>query len=367
MIICTYYKDSEKLLKLKIFMDEHNQRVFKLQSPKEVHTVLLTDNQKVDHSLDYISALNILDEEMRIIFIEGIAGETMEKLKLLFPKTGVNTFHNAIFSNRSVLFNKRIFSKYNLSLKFIKLRQSLASILNSYDIYGKSKIYPEIYKAIIDLGTLLNCKSLKEIVDYGLMPTESALDQIERKYSDIIKETDTTGIIKDKKRKARLKVEDVKEMTVVTQASILNKSGIEITEESVSPDKVQVGRQTYKPKLDARNYSYVREREMKMNELNLTNYVKLNVEKVREKSMKNTRNTFCKHTEYETDEEVFMYSTQKLNYSNQLMNRMRDKLENVKDAYFTYSKDFLSQGFPMINVYKNKEYEQFQMSKSVTT
>ena len=72
----------------------------------------------------------------------------MQKIKESLPKTQMNTTNHMIFADSTILFNKRLYSEFGLSLKFIKTRDKIEQILTTFDIYLKSVNYRNIYGAI---------------------------------------------------------------------------------------------------------------------------------------------------------------------------------------------------------------------------
>ena len=142
--ITTYY-DSDFLEKIKLLFEEINQKAFNLSSPKEINTHSLSEEERQSNDIDYISGFQLLDNQKRITIIEGLAGKGMQKIKDAFPRTQMNNEAKMIFSDSNILFDKRIYSKFDLSLKFIKTRETLEQILTTFDIYLKSTNYREIY------------------------------------------------------------------------------------------------------------------------------------------------------------------------------------------------------------------------------
>ena len=197
-IYITTYRDSDFLEKIKTLFEEINQKAFNLASPKEIYTQELTEEEKQNTDIDYISGFQILDNKKRITIIEGISGKGLQKVKDTLPKNQMNNETKMIFADSNILFDKRIYSKFNLSLKYIKTRDSLAQILTTFDIYLKSSNYREIYDAFMKIGSILKSQTLKDINDEQLFPDADSLLLLERKYGDILKEEDLNGIKKEK-------------------------------------------------------------------------------------------------------------------------------------------------------------------------
>ena len=202
-IYYTSYNDINFMEKLNHLCEEINQTAFELQSPKEIYTYGLTPEDKDNNEKDYISGFQIIDNISRLTIIEGIAGKAMKKVKETFPKTQMNSSTFMVFSDSNILFNKRMYSLFGLSLKFIKIRANFSDILTTYDIYLKSNNYREIFDAFMNLGSILKAETMKEIASENLFPNGEGLLLLERKYGDILKEEDLTGKKKEKKPKRK--------------------------------------------------------------------------------------------------------------------------------------------------------------------
>ena len=198
--ITTYY-DNNFMETLKHLFEEINQSAFQLKSVKEIYTRGLTEEERDNNEIDYISGFQIIDKTIRITILEGITGMSMKKVKEALPKNQMNTKNITIFADSKVLFNKRIYSKFDLSLKYIKLRDNLSTILQTYDIYTKANKYRQIYDAFLNFGSILKAETLKEIAEANLFPDAESLLLLERKYADILNDEDMTGLHKEKKKK----------------------------------------------------------------------------------------------------------------------------------------------------------------------
>ena len=204
-IYVTNYLDSNFMQNLKQLFEEINQTAFNLKSVKEIYTKGLTEEERDNNEIDYISGFQLIDKNMRITILEGITGKAMKKIKEAIPKTQMNNKNYMVFADSGVLFNKRLYSKFDLSLKYIKLRETLSTILQTFDIYTKANKYRQIYDAFLNFGSILKAQTLKEIAQANLFPDAESLLLLERKYADILNDEDMTGIHKEKKKKKRIK------------------------------------------------------------------------------------------------------------------------------------------------------------------
>ena len=115
-IYITSYFDSNFMQTLKKLFEEINQSAFQLRSVKEIYTRALTEEERDNNEIDYISGFQIIDKSIRITILEGITGMAIKKVKEALPKNQMNNKNIIIFADSKVLFNKRIYSKFDLSL-----------------------------------------------------------------------------------------------------------------------------------------------------------------------------------------------------------------------------------------------------------
>ena len=189
-IYVTTYLDSNFMQTLKELFEEINQKAFTLKSVKEIYTKGLTEEERDNNEIDYISGFQLIDKNIRITILEGITGKAMKIIKERLPKTQMNNKNYMIFADSTVLFNKRLYSKFDLSLKYIKLRETLSNILQTFDIYTKANKYRQIYDAFLNFGSILKAQTLREISEAKLFPDSESLLLLERKYADILNDED---------------------------------------------------------------------------------------------------------------------------------------------------------------------------------
>jgi hypothetical protein len=193
---------------LKELFEKINKEAFQLISTKEIYTRTLTEEECDDNTKDYISGFQIIDTNIRITIIEGVTEKGIKLVKERLPKLNINSSNKKVFANSQILFDTRIYSKFNLCLKFIKLRNILNDIITTADIYLKSNKYREIFVAFMNLGSILQSSSLQAIADAKLFPNADSLLLLERKYADILIDEDMTGIHTETKKKKKIKIED---------------------------------------------------------------------------------------------------------------------------------------------------------------
>jgi hypothetical protein len=314
--ITTYY-DSETMKILKELFESINQQAFNFKSVKETYTRTLTLEEQENNEIDYISGFQIIDGSIRITIIEGISGKAMKKVKEKLPKLKLNDDNQKVFSDRRILFNQRIYSKFNLCLKFIKLRETLNSILTTFDIYMKANKYKEIYSAFMNLGFIIESQTFKEINSANLFPPAENMLLLERKYADILKDEDMTGI----KTEPKIKKKKIKQANIIDTNLLTIKSEQKTTTQSIvkTQKKEENKNENTKsttdalsncmPKLDSRNPNFENHLKEKKNYSydahghNMTLLKNLNA--------KANSNNFCKHrVDHNAQETIKQNSTE---------------------------------------------------------
>lgn len=388
-IYVTNYLDSNFMQNLKQLFEEINQTAFNLKSVKEIYTKGLTEEERDNNEIDYISGFQLIDKNMRITILEGITGKAMKKIKEAIPKTQMNNKNYMVFADSGVLFNKRLYSKFDLSLKYIKLRETLSTILQTFDIYTKANKYRQIYDAFLNFGSILKAQTLKEIAQANLFPDAESLLLLERKYADILNDEDMTGIHKEKKKKKRIKLDSLTKTSTsgfsgrsssnkkTKRSDSLNESGLNSLMEDKSKkleeneknnlEKIEKKvEETKKPiPVDARNLEYENYlREKKLKRIKSEDIWRRNIEDLCSMKRKPHHNRFCMHTPFATSSHnIILFGPSRINHYEEITKNMREKYLKDKNHFYTYSLYGLTLNFPMIERYRNEEYLNYMENK----
>ena len=336
----------------------------------------------------------------------------MKTIKEYLPRTQLNTENLKIFCDSNILFDKRLYSKFGLSLKFIKLQKNLLNILQTYDIYEKANRCREIYDTFQIFGSLLKAETFREITLAGLFPQADHLLLLERKYADLLTEQDLTGIYREKKRKI-IRVKDFISSTTnsntYSSSKRINSSGNVSSEEktqqnnntnvnndikSIKNKKVHVSKSQInlsnkdklnrmyeeelknihklklKQKTDSRNNVY----DNFLKEKKLRHVSKSQIWENNIKHIENLKNKippvkrFCRPCPegkeiIERPKEI-LFCPAKNNYFEALTQKMREKYLKDKKHYYSYSDYSLALSFPMIERERNQKYLDYVENKS---
>ena len=388
-IYVTNYLDSNFMQNLKQLFEEINQTAFNLKSVKEIYTKGLTEEERDNNEIDYISGFQLIDKNMRITILEGITGKAMKKIKEAIPKTQMNNKNYMVFADSGVLFNKRLYSKFDLSLKYIKLRETLSTILQTFDIYTKANKYRQIYDAFLNFGSILKAQTLKEIAQANLFPDAESLLLLERKYADILNDEDMTGIHKEKKKKKRIKLDSLTKTSTsgfsgrsssnkkTKRSDSLNESGLNSLMEDKSKkleeneknnlEKIEKKIEEAKKPIpvDARNLEYENYlREKKLKRIKSEDIWRRNIEDLCSMKRKPHHNRFCMHTPFATSSHnIILFGPSRINHYEEITKNMREKYLKDKNHFYTYSLYGLTLNFPMIERYRNEVYLNYMENK----
>ena len=391
-IYVTTYLDSNFMQTLKELFEEINQKAFTLKSVKEIYTKGLTEEERDNNEIDYISGFQLIDKNIRITILEGITGKAMKIIKERLPKTQMNNKNYMIFADSTVLFNKRLYSKFDLSLKYIKLRETLSNILQTFDIYTKANKYRQIYDAFLNFGSILKAQTLREISEAKLFPDSESLLLLERKYADILNDEDMTGIHKEKKKKRRIKLDALTKTSTsgfsgqsntnkkTKRSESLNESGVQSLDKidnkskkieeneknNLEKEKQEIEVKKNGPFVDARNQEYENYlKEKKLKRIKSEDIWKRNLEDLKNMKRKPHQDKFCMHTPLASSSyKMILFSPSRINHYEEITKTMREKYLKDKNHFYTYSDYSLALSFPMIDRYKNEEYLKYLENKS---
>ena len=328
-IYVTHYADGNAMSIITNLFEETNQPAFELQSVKEIYTRELTPEEQDNNEINYISGFQLIDNEIRITIIEGIADQAMKTVRERLPKTQMNSSTFKVFTDESVLFNKRIYSHFGLSLKCIKLRDTLNNLLTTFGIYEKANKYRDMYDAFIKIGSILNSSTMKEIAEAQRFPEVIGLLGIERKYGDLLTDKDMTGFDAKERRTTKLRTsdlnfDDISEKTSVigkrsTNGSIFSqinrsKSIQRQAQTEVVPEKEIIRK---RPRLDSLNLEYDEYLKRKNNyKIGIEDCIKRNKQFIKNMRRKKVDEHFCKPLTVDPDykEQVYLYSSMRKNY-----------------------------------------------------
>ena len=115
-----------------------------------MNTKELSEEEKTDRTLDYLCGFEIMDNEFRMFIVEGLGGigKGMDRFYRSNERTRPNDKKFKMLYNPLVRFKNRIYTDFQVSMKRIKLRDTLTSIMGSPDVYLRSKVPQDMYDTL---------------------------------------------------------------------------------------------------------------------------------------------------------------------------------------------------------------------------
>ena len=416
-IYISTYLDVELMTNLKFLFEEINQKAFNFSSSREIYTYNLTQEEQNNNSLDYISGFQVTDGNLRLTIIEGITGKGMQRVKEILPKIKMNDNRIKILTNQEILFDTRIYSKFNLSLKIIKLRNKLNKYLQTYTIYENANRYREIYDCFQNIASILRIETLEEVSWYKLFPSVEGLLLLERKHADMLTHQDITGVYKELKKVKKINLNNlVSDKTNSYNTNTNNNNSSETGNKNSSNIKNELKlKKIHLSKSQGNIYicpmtnKYRLEEKKKVEEYLLSYQEKLkNIHKLILKPKTNSKNELyekflkekknkrlgisksqiwennfeyieklkreippvkrfcqpCKPGEeiIETPKQILFCPTKK-NYFDMLVKNMREKYIKDKKHFYSYSDYSIYLSFPMYDTSRNEEYIKYIENK----
>ena len=416
-IYISSYLDVELMSNLKLLFEEINQKAFNFPSTREIYTYSLTQEEQQNNSLDYLSGFQVTDGNLRLTILECITDKAMKRVKEILPKIKMNDNRIKILTNTQVLFDTRIYSKFNLSLKIIKLRNNLNKYLQTYTIYENANRSRELYDCFQNLASILRVETFEEVSWYKLFPSVEGLLLLERKYADMLTNQDITGIYKEMKKVKKINLNSLLSEKTNSYNIISNTNNISNDSEiknrninselrkkkihlSKSQENIYICPMTNKYRLEEKKKAeeYLRSYEEKLKNIHKlilkpktdsknVLYEKFLKEKKRKKiglsKSQMWENNFnhieklkmeippikkfcqpCKPGEeiFETPKQILFCPTKK-NYFDMLVKNMREKYLKDKKHFFSYSDYSIYLSFPMYDTSRNEEYLKYVENK----
>lgn len=121
--------------------------------------------------LDLICGFTIIDDDCRIIVLEGLATMGMQQLYEAVQREQPNSPDQCqILANPVLRFARRMYTQCGPDLKRIRLRQPLKVLRERPDVYSSHRIDPACSSALTQLQKIKEADSLKQLQQYGLFP-----------------------------------------------------------------------------------------------------------------------------------------------------------------------------------------------------
>lgn len=378
------YNSPDLVERIQTVFEQYNCRALNLEhvSRSALAARVLSSEELSNKELDIITGFELIDSQFRVYVFEGMPLGGIQYLNESIPREQKNTTQFTILSNSDIKFNQRLYLEFGASLKMIKLREPLASILMNPDLYIRAKVSEDLMNTLHKLIEIRRAGRLNLVKDFNLCPNTESLSVIERKYGDALTYEDLYGKPETVKKKVRLRnpstspdaaprasnvsqtsmfsrMEDDKSVAQ-TKYSVASKAGVSF--EKPTPEIRQ--RSKCKPETDHKNFAFEEK-----------------IKKRAEEGPKNFNGTYKEQVKYQSDinklskpddkvridpgnSEVYIYSGQKLNSTEILKQQMAEEYAKDKNHFYSQSTDHLTLAWPVVDEDQLKRENDKKFTKS---
>ena len=349
-IYCIGYDDNEMLHAIQDLMKKVNSAALP-GTALRAHQLTPEQTAAAEAGeLDIICGFQVIDSDFRIIVLEGLGTGGIAMLHREVRRTRKNGPMSRVLGDPTVRFLKREYTPFQVDLKRIKLRDRLPEICETPDIYNRAKVPLKCFEALHRLFRLRNANRLRHVAESDLFPRVDQLLVLESKYGEAISLEDMDGdrathavidfddddyVATDDEEEAKEpeQEKDVVELkaTKTRMHSDKRKADTDCWNDAFEQFLLEQAKIVYpnRPKIQAEMA-----RRVKMETLNSR--------KLRQESEKLVLPP-------EVKGEIYIYSGQKLQFTEFQKEQMRKRLSKVKDATFTYSQEFQSMTMCLVN------------------
>ncbi len=190
------YSDSQFMVRLRAAMQEINEAV--LPHAESLRSYQLTEEEVEmanNGELDILTGFQVVDNEFRIVVLEGLSQQGIQTLFQRIPKIK-NSEQCRILSDRTVRYTERLYTPFEVDIKVIRLRDPLRLIMQSPEIYDTFKVDLACQQALVYLANLRSTLRSNALARTQSFPTVEMLSKLESKYGESVSIEDLDGVPK---------------------------------------------------------------------------------------------------------------------------------------------------------------------------
>lgn len=304
--------------------------------------------------LDILTGFQVVDDQFRVVVIEGLANGGVEELVTRIPRRAANTEQLRILRNTEVRFSKRLYTCFDVDLKIIRLRDSLCYITQAAEIYDSFKVDEDCHNALCRLSEIRSMHRTRILFRASLFPTPEMLTKLESKYGESVSVEDMDGVPKQARRPRRGQ-NQIEDQQGLGEGQLVLNSNQDIGDSgAASPSRSHsAGTLRRKAATDSRNDAFLASlaaREEK-------DFLAEN-RRIRQRIKRSTKARLDARSDKDQallaalgqkGKQIYMYSGQKLNFVEMQQDHLRQRLAGNKNVTYTYSEEYQSLAFPLVN------------------
>ena len=195
MIIILPYKAPDSVKAIEASFERINLAGLNLENSRYLNTKELNEEERNDRKLDFLGGFEIMDNEFRMFVLEGIGGKGrgMDQFYRANERERPNDKKYKMLYNPLVRYKNRMYLDFNVSLKKIKLRDTLTKIIGQPDVYLRSKVPEDMFDTLQKFAEIRKANRAEIVRDFDLFPITQNLLTLERKYGDSLNFEDLNG------------------------------------------------------------------------------------------------------------------------------------------------------------------------------
>uniref|UniRef100_A0A7S3LUI1 PLD phosphodiesterase domain-containing protein n=1 Tax=Palpitomonas bilix TaxID=652834 RepID=A0A7S3LUI1_9EUKA len=305
------------------------------QPDRFLSTFDLPESAAADGALDIITGVEVIQNELRMIILEGLKDGAMKAIAEVLERKQRNEEDFYFLFNSGVSFRVRQYATFGLTMKKIRLKASLSELSVRPEVCSRSRVSSETYGALWKLREIERRSRMIGVKDLFLFPSALELLGLEKKYGDVLQLKDITGGERTKKERGtegdeEEKGDEQKELDSLFAGDALS--------------SLLSGKRRYKAALDDKNDTFEHYLSSRSS-LPIVNHVEKNILSVAGDPRRSESQTGA--ADLNGVEDVFIYSGQKLQYSELQKEAMRKRLAEDRHHHYTYSKEYATLSFAL--------------------
>ena len=339
--------------------------------------------------LDVITGFMIIDDDMRLVVLEGLAAPNKGMSKMFteyLPKIQQNNESLKILCNPEVLFPDRLYPEFGPDIRRIRIRDKLKKLARRPEVYNRKQVEELCFQGIDSIMTIKRAQDMISTKKLNMYPTAESLNKLELLYGEAITRADMDGTLRDQfmenyerqQKQQQQRVETPKAQNISNHGeSLLNtNNNNNNNNNNINTSTGRVNREVYQP-TDCRNPGF--ELHLQTRPLHRINYMEetrslrqlaweemLKRREKREETYKTNLRTVLGEAAYKQamingdGPKIYLYSQQKLNFKEKAFDLLRHRISEDKNATYTYSKDFVSQTICIVDEEKLEKDEKIK-------
>ena len=198
MVFVFKYDDDATLLAINTAVSKVNRRALpNIQG--SLRSYSLADEElraSEDGSLDVITGFSLIDDEVRLVVLEGLAGAGMGMYSIYadIPRQMENSSKLKILGNPQVLFPRRLYPAFGPDLKRIRVRDRLKLLVRRPELYNRRQVDEVCFAAADAAMQLRRAVDLLSTKELGMYPSSESLGKFELLYGEAISRADLDGL-----------------------------------------------------------------------------------------------------------------------------------------------------------------------------